>query len=195
MNPPIFRKRTIGSGAAKASPLSRCRSGRAALTAPTGAGRRPGLIPSTAATCRWPGGRGRESAPVTRLARFPSRERDRSGAPRKVRTFAPKACRGVARNIQRRNNEPFGAPPRTSTRRSACGSSFSLAPHVGDVAPRIAKVGAPRRRSSEVRQIIPPPRRAGLGRSPPLSRCYASVPPASPRRPLNSCRNAFMPLH
>ena len=34
--------------------------------------------------------------------RDPSRERDRSGAPGKVWTFAPRACRGTAPNIQRR---------------------------------------------------------------------------------------------
>jgi hypothetical protein len=103
MNPPIFRGPTAGSGAAKASLPSRRRLARTALTASTGVGRRADSIPSTVATCRWRGGRAQDSAPVTRLARFLSRGLDRSGAPRKARTFAPRACRGATGSIRRRN--------------------------------------------------------------------------------------------
>ena len=42
--------------------------------------------------------------PAMRRARFPSRDRGRSGARRKVRTFAPRACRGAAPNIRRRDD-------------------------------------------------------------------------------------------
>jgi len=104
MKPPISRRPTTGNGVAKASPPGRCRSAHTAPTASTGAGRRADSILSTVATCQWPGGRGRESAPVTRLARLPNRERDRSGAPRRIRISAPRGCRGAAPNIKRRNN-------------------------------------------------------------------------------------------
>jgi hypothetical protein len=60
--------------------------------------------PSTVATCRWPGGLRRGSAPAMRRARFPSRDRGRSGARRKARTFAPRACGGAPPNIRRRDD-------------------------------------------------------------------------------------------
>jgi hypothetical protein len=104
MKPPIFRRRTIGSGAAKASPPSRCRSARAAPIASVGVDRRGDSTPSTVATCRWPGGLRRGSAPAMRRARFPSRDRGRSGARRKARTFAPRACGGAPPNIRRRDD-------------------------------------------------------------------------------------------
>ena len=49
--PPIGRRLTGGSGAAKASSPRRRPSARTARTASTGADRRAGSIPSTAATC------------------------------------------------------------------------------------------------------------------------------------------------
>jgi hypothetical protein len=87
---PIGPRRTAASGAAKASPAKCCRSARIALIAHFGAGPRVGSIPSTAATGRGRGGRKPESAAVTRPGPSLSRDRDRSGAPRKAQTFAPR---------------------------------------------------------------------------------------------------------
>ena len=55
--------------------------------------RRPSTasIRSTAAICRWRGGRMPDSAPAMRLIRFRSPDRERSGAQPRVRTFAPRA--------------------------------------------------------------------------------------------------------
>ena len=107
---PIDRRHTTASGAAKALPSRRCRPARNARTAFIGAALMAGSIPSTAVTCRWPGGREREFVPVTRPAPFRSRDRDHSGAPRKARTFAPKACRGGTLTFRRRDDRASQVP-------------------------------------------------------------------------------------
>jgi hypothetical protein len=93
--PPTGRRPAAGSGAAKASPHQRCRSARTAQPASIGAIPRADSIRSTAATCPWRGGRMPESAPAMRLIRSRSPDRERSGAQRRTRTFAPRACRTV----------------------------------------------------------------------------------------------------
>ena len=111
--PLIGRRPTAGSGAAKASPPSRYRSASTVQTAFFGAGPRAGLIPSTVATCRWRGGRGRESAPAARRTRFKSPDRGRSGARPKAPIFAPRDCRAIQAN---RRARPEAIDPTSNAR-------------------------------------------------------------------------------
>ena len=108
--PPTGRRPAAGSGAAKASPPKRYRSARTAQTASIGATPRADSIRSTAATCPWRGGRMPESAPAMRLTRSRSPDRERSGAQRRIRTFAPRACRGAVRSLRRRDDGRDGRP-------------------------------------------------------------------------------------
>jgi hypothetical protein len=116
--PPIGLRPTAGSGAAKASPLSRCQSARIARTASIGAIPRADSVRSTAATCPWRGGRTLGSARVTRRARFRNPDRERSGGQRTTRTFAPRASRTVQTNGRR--------PRRSHRRRTRLASRLFL---------------------------------------------------------------------
>ena len=127
--PPIGLKPTVGSGAAKASPPSRCRSARIARTASIGAIPRADSIRSTAATCQWRGGRMPESAPAMRLTRFRSQDLERFGAQRRIGTFAARASRAVQMSDHR--------PRRRHSRRRARRRGFCFGPKA-PVSPRSA---------------------------------------------------------
>ena len=104
---PTGRKRAVGNGAAKVSTPKRCRSRRTAQIAFIGSIPRAASVRSTVAICPWHGGRTLESARVTRLIRFRSPGRERSGVRRTTRISARRDFR-AAQASRRRPCTPRG---------------------------------------------------------------------------------------